>query len=138
MDGGDGRHLLLVGLLALGSADDPLRAVGLDHRDAFAVDRGDEDFACSRLDRICRAGGVEALEVHGGLLHELLGRALGHGRAGDLGDQRDRLVKRPADDRLDQSTLILIAPQAGGQTELGVEWVDRVVSRRAVPHPCDP
>jgi len=84
LDGGDSRHLLLVGLLALGSADDPLRAVGLDHRDAFAVDRGGEDFAHSRLDRVCRAGGVEALEVNSGLLHDLLGRALGHGRAGYL------------------------------------------------------
>jgi hypothetical protein len=43
VDGGDGRHLLLVGLLAVAAAHDALRAVGLDHRDPLAVDRADED-----------------------------------------------------------------------------------------------
>ncbi len=42
VDGGDGRHPFLVGLLALASAHDPQRALGLDHRDALAVDRADE------------------------------------------------------------------------------------------------
>ncbi len=59
VDGGDGRHPLLVGLLALASAHDPQRAFGLDHRDALAVDRADEDLAGGCCDRGAGAGGVE-------------------------------------------------------------------------------
>ena len=73
VDGGDGRHLLLVGLLALAAAHDALRAVGLDHRDPLAVDRADEDLPVRRRDRLLCAGGVEALEVDRGFLDELLG-----------------------------------------------------------------
>lgn len=73
MDRGDGRHPFLVGLLALASAHDPQRALGLDHRDALAVDRADEDLAVARFDRLARPNGVEALEIGCCVADDLLG-----------------------------------------------------------------
>jgi hypothetical protein len=72
-DSGDARHLLVVGLLALAPAHDTLGTVGFDHRDALAVDRADEDLPVGRSDRGGGTPGVEALEVDGGFLDELLG-----------------------------------------------------------------
>jgi len=43
MDRGDGRDPVLVGVLALASAHDPQCTLGLDHRDALAVDRAIAD-----------------------------------------------------------------------------------------------
>jgi hypothetical protein len=73
MDRGDGRHPLLVGLLALASAHDPQCSLGLDHRDALAVDRADEDLPVGRLDRLRGVSGVEAVEVDRAIADDLLG-----------------------------------------------------------------
>jgi len=43
MDRGDGRDPVLVGVLALASAHDPQCSLGLDDRDALAVDRAIAD-----------------------------------------------------------------------------------------------
>jgi len=77
------------------SAHDPQRALGLDHRDALAVDRADEYLPIGRLDRLAYASGVEAVEVDRCLPDELLGGALGNRCPGDLANQRDRLVNGP-------------------------------------------
>jgi hypothetical protein len=60
MDRGDGRDPVLVGVLALASAHDPQCSLGLDDRDALAVDRADEDLPVGRLDRLRGASGIES------------------------------------------------------------------------------
>jgi len=52
---------------------------------------------------------------------------------GDLGHQRDRLVKRPAYDRPDEPSLALLAPDRGCEHQLGVERMDRLPAWRARP-----
>ncbi len=135
---GDGRHPLLVGLLALATPDHAQRAFGLDHRDALAIDRADEDLAAARFHRGLGALGVERVEVNGGLAHELLGRALGHAHPGHLADQRDRLVKRPADHAADQPPLALIAVDPLRQAQLDIKRMQRLMSGSAVADARDP
>jgi hypothetical protein len=54
---------------------------------------------------------------------KLLGRALGHTDPGHLADQRDRLVKRPADHAADQPPLALVAVDPLWQAQLDIERV---------------
>lgn len=67
----------------------------------------------------------------------MLGRALGHGRAGHLSDECDRLVKRRADDGPHQPPLALVAVDPRRQSELSIERVDSLVPRRRVAHSGD-
>src|SRR5450755_3449143 len=85
----------------------------------------------------CATPGVERVEVHGGVVDELLGGALRDRRAGDLTDERDRFVERAADDRADQPALALVAPQAARQAQLRVVGMDRLMSAGAVSHARD-
>jgi len=108
VNGGDGRHPLLVGLLPFGAAHHAQGALRLDHRNALAVDRRHQDLTTRGFDLGGGALSVERLEVDRGLAHELLGRALGHAHPGQLGQQPDRLVKRRADHGPHQPPLILV------------------------------
>ncbi len=132
VDCGDSGHLLLVGLLALAAPHDPLGRLWLDHRYALAVDRADEDLARRGLNVGRGAGGVEGVEVDRGVAHDLLGRALGHRRAGHLAHEADRLVKRPADNGPHQPLLALVAVDPCRQPQLGVERMDRLLPGGAV------
>ena len=104
----------------------------------LAIDRADEDLASAGLHGGVRALGVERVEVRGGLAHELLGRALGHAHPGHLANERDRLVKRPADDAADQPPLALIAVDPLRQAQLDVKRMQRLMSRSAIAHARDP
>ena len=74
-----------------------------------------EDLTVGRADLFGGSSGVEHVEVHGGVLDELFGRALRDRRAGDLRGQRDRFVERAADDGADQSALTLVAHSRPGR-----------------------
>ena len=129
------RHLLLVRLVAFVSPHGPRRALRFDHRDAFAVDRPDEDRL--RWEARCGAGapGVERLEVGGGVLDDLLRRALRDGDAGHLGEHRDGLVERAADGRSHNSSLEFVAVGPRRKAQFGVEGVDARLPRGAVTDP---
>lgn len=106
-------------------------ARGLDHRDAFAVDRADQDLASLRLDLGCGALRVEVLEVDSRLAYQLLGCALGN--AGRSSRSATPVPHRTgADDHPQKPPLAFVAAGAAGQPELLIERVDGPLAGCAV------
>jgi hypothetical protein len=101
-DGSDGRHALLVGLLAFGQAEGGLRGNRLDDRNAFAVDGRDENRAGGHIGRTLL---VEGGEVLGHVRQHLFQAAFGNGDTREFGDGLHGRQERVLHGGLDQPAL---------------------------------
>ena len=124
------------GFSALLPPHHPLCQLGLHHGDALAVDGADEDVALGELARGTSVL-VEAVDVTGGVDHDLLGAAFGDADPGQLPDCVHGLVERSAHRGPGQVALDLVAEATSRQAQLGVEGVEALMPGSTVADPGD-
>ena len=126
--------ILPVDFLTLGESHRWLRAAGLDHRNALAIDRCHQD----GTDRRFRGTfPIKSVKIVSRIPQYLLQAALGDRNAGEVGDGVDGFGEGILHRGLDQAARQFVGERAGGQGESLVEWIDAGCAGSGVAHADD-